>query len=117
MTANARPGEILYLVGFTPDDGFEDLLNEWYEKEHIPELMSCPGFLSVRRYILEGGDIESPRYVAEWRLSGMEAFDSEEYRSLQRRGPDELSELARESSLHRTRSLWAQYREIPRGNG
>jgi hypothetical protein len=96
----------------TAEDGYEDLLDEWYETEHIPELLACPGFLSVRRYVVESGEKTSPQYLATWQLSGMEAFRSKEYLALQSRGLDDLSQLARESFLHRSRDLWAQYREI-----
>ncbi len=115
MSEQAEDGEILYLVGFTPTRGHDDTLNEWYETEHIPELLACPGFLSVRRYERVGGEDESPKYLAAWHLSGMEAFQSPEYLAVQQRAPEDFTPLATEAALYRTRDLWAQYREIPGG--
>jgi hypothetical protein len=112
MSDEAATSEILYLVGFTPDAGYDDVLNRWYDEEHIPELLACPGFLSIERYELVGGDSDSPQYLAAWRLAGMDAFQSPEYLALQQRTPDQLTPLARETADHRTRDFWAQYRQI-----
>jgi hypothetical protein len=30
-------------------DGCKDELNEWFEKQHVPDLLQIPGFVSARR--------------------------------------------------------------------
>jgi hypothetical protein len=51
--------------------------NEWYWREHFPERLSVPGFLSARRYRAVSG---SPRYFACYELEGAETLASPAYR-------------------------------------
>jgi len=42
--------------------------NEWYNKEHLPELLSVPGILSAARYeAVKGG----PQYLACYELESV----------------------------------------------
>ncbi len=43
-------GEWLYVVRVSVDPGVEDEWNRWYDDEHLPEILGCPGFVSGRRY-------------------------------------------------------------------
>jgi hypothetical protein len=67
----------LLLVMMTPEEGYEDSLNRWYEEEHIPERLSSPGFLGVRRFRAVEG---SPAYLALYELDDPAAVDSQQYR-------------------------------------
>jgi len=50
--------------------------NEWYWREHFPERLSVPGFLSAQRYrAIEG----APRYLAWYELESVEFLDSLAY--------------------------------------
>jgi hypothetical protein len=63
--------------------------NRWYDEEHVPERLSCPGFLTARRYraapgIPGGkpvqGEPRAPRYLAVYEVTGPEVLQTEEYR-------------------------------------
>jgi len=63
----------------------EDAFNRWYDEEHIPERLACPGVLSARRFrAVEGG----PRYLTVYELTGPEALRSAEYLALATRATD-----------------------------
>jgi hypothetical protein len=50
--------------------------NQWYFEEHVPERLSCPGFISARRFrVIEG----SPQYLAIYEIEGPEALQTPEY--------------------------------------
>jgi hypothetical protein len=51
--------------------------NEWYWREHFPERLSVPGFLSARRYRAISG---APRYFAWYDLASVETLASTAYR-------------------------------------
>ena len=43
-----------------PEEGYADELNAWYDEEHLPERLSCPGFLAARRFELLESSPEGP---------------------------------------------------------
>lgn len=51
--------------------------NEWYNTEHIPELLEVPGFLSGRRYQAVDG---SPQYLALYELTNVEVLKGDAFR-------------------------------------
>jgi hypothetical protein len=78
-TPMPRSEQGLLLVMMQPQEGYADSLNRWYEDEHIPERMSCPGFLGVRRfYAVEG----APAYLALYELDSPAAVHSPDYQRL-----------------------------------
>lgn len=72
-----RSEQGLLLVMMQPQEGYDDSLNRWYEEEHIPERLSCPGFLGVRRFKAVEG---TPAYLALYDLDHPGAVNSPEYR-------------------------------------
>jgi hypothetical protein len=72
-----RSAQGLLLVMMQPEEGYDDSLNRWYEEEHIPERLSCPGFLGVRRFKTVEG---TPAYLALYDLDSPEAVHSPQYR-------------------------------------
>jgi hypothetical protein len=44
---------LVFMVGHDIPAGKEAEFNAWYNTEHIPALMQVPGFLTVRRFILD----------------------------------------------------------------
>jgi len=109
MDASKENDSILYLVALKPEPGYEEQFNRWYEEEHIPELLECPGFNSARRYRAVEGD---PQYIAIYEIESMDAFKSTEYQRLAARELDDLTPLAREVVSHRQREILAKYRLI-----
>ena len=52
--------------------------NDWYDNEHMPELLQLPGVLSAERYRVVG---EGIRYLALYRLAEPGVPESEAYRT------------------------------------
>jgi len=43
-------GSTILFSEMTPQPAWEEAFNDWYDREHIPLRMACPGFLSAQRY-------------------------------------------------------------------
>ncbi|HEU0167027.1 MAG TPA: DUF4286 family protein [Chloroflexota bacterium] len=83
MPDPAKPAKGLLLVMMEVDPAFEEEFNRWYNEEHLPERLGCPGFLSARRFrIVEG----TPKYLALYELESPDVLQSEAY--LELRNPD-----------------------------
>ena len=75
------------MMDIDPDK--EDLFNEVYDKEHIPELLKVPGVFAVHRYTLVplkmsiGGELKTivaegePKYSATYELESAEVLTSD----------------------------------------
>jgi hypothetical protein len=67
-----------------PAEGEADL-NDWYTKEHLPERIAIPGFLSALRYVsLEG----EPKYMALYDLETPSVLYSDGYIDMRRNSTD-----------------------------
>jgi hypothetical protein len=105
---------LLYIVSINPEPAVEADYQRWYDEEHVPELMACPGFRSAGRYRAEEG---SPRYLACYEVADLTAFESPEYRALSARRLDERTELTRRVLGHSTVDIKAKYRRIAYATG
>ena len=78
----AKKGEALFLV-YTDliDPKHEEEFNAWYNTEHLPELLTLPGFLDAARYVATKG---GPKYLAAYELTSVEAIRSPEFSSRKR---------------------------------
>jgi len=65
----------LYIVHTDVPDDIVDEYNAWYDKEHLPRLVTVPGVLRARRYTAVEGH---PRYLTAYSLSDKDAFSSPE---------------------------------------
>ena len=65
----------LYIVHTDIPEGIVDEYNEWYDKEHLPRLVTVPGVVRARRYTAAGGN---PRYLTAYELTDPNAFESPE---------------------------------------
>ena len=72
-----KKGEGLFLV-YTDliDPKHEEEFNAWYNTEHLPELLTLPGFLDAARYVATKG---GPKYLAVYELTNVEAVRSPEF--------------------------------------
>jgi hypothetical protein len=78
-----NPGKGLLLVTMDVDEEYEEELNDWYDEEHVPERLACPGFISARRYRLaEGSSPGQSRYLAIYELDSPAVLDTPEYLAL-----------------------------------
>jgi hypothetical protein len=57
----------------------ESEFNEWYNSEHIPQLLGVPGFLSGRRYLAVEG---APKYLALYELTDADVLKSDAFRQV-----------------------------------
>jgi hypothetical protein len=79
--------------------------NRWYDEEHFPERMACPGFLSGRRF----RSMEHPaKYLALYEIDGEERLQTKEYLKVKVSSP--WRERTHEFRLGSEREL---YVEIP----
>ena len=70
----------------------EDDWNRWYDEEHLPEAVACPGVLSGTRYVSEGkaalsagGEYSSSAartYVAVYEIEGPETLQTPEFKAM-----------------------------------
>ena len=65
----------LYIVHTDIPDDIVDEYNEWYDKEHLPRLVTVPGVIRARRYNAVAG---GPRYLTAYELTDRDAFESTE---------------------------------------
>jgi hypothetical protein len=65
----------LYIVHTDIPDHIVDEYNEWYDKEHLPRLVTVPGVIRARRYAATSGN---PRYLTAYELTDPDAFESPE---------------------------------------
>jgi hypothetical protein len=79
----------LFTAAMDVDPGKEDLFNEVYDTEHVPNLMKVPGVLAVTRSTLVplrmsiGGEVKTvvlegePKYSAVYELESAEVLTSD----------------------------------------
>jgi len=72
----AKKGNGIFLVYTDVDPHVEDEFNAWYNTEHLPELLSLPGFLDAARYVAYKG---TPKYLAVYELASADALKSAEF--------------------------------------
>jgi hypothetical protein len=82
MTDASAKGLLLVRIGV--DAAHEDELNRWYDEEHFPERMACPGFLNGRRFTAVQGQ---PKYLATYDLTTPDVLRSDAYRKIAARTP------------------------------
>ena len=69
----AQKGRGIFMVYVDIDAKDVQEFNEWYNKEHLPELLSVPGILSAARYeAVKGG----PQYLACYELDSVEVMQT-----------------------------------------
>jgi len=84
--------ECLLIVTAKIDPAAEDAWNRWYDEEHLPEALACPGVMRGNRYVsvgdaslTENGEKSSSSartYVAVYELSGPEALETPEFAAM-----------------------------------
>jgi len=72
----AKKGKGIFLVYTDIEPNYEDEFNAWYNTEHLPELLSLPGFLDAARYVAYKG---GPKYLAVYELDSAEALKTPEF--------------------------------------
>jgi hypothetical protein len=68
----------LLFVTSEPTTAMEEELNEWYEREHIPERLSIEGFVGAKRFTSAA---RARRYLALYDLTHVDVLQSEQYQA------------------------------------
>ena len=81
--------QYLLIVSAEIDEAVEDAWNQWYDKEHLPDALACPGVLRGTRYVRAGeasltkdgrkSQSSAKTYMAVYELSGPEALETPEF--------------------------------------
>lgn len=74
--APTGPAPWLHIVRVDVDPAHEAEFNRWYEEEHVPALLACPGWRSARRYVCDDG---GPRHAAVYEIAGSWVYDTPEF--------------------------------------
>lgn len=68
----------LFVVEARIDPDIEDEWNRFYDDEHLPQVVACPGFLSGARWVSES-EAGERRYLAVYEVEGPEVFETPEF--------------------------------------
>ncbi len=85
MAGKALKGSAVLFSEMTPDASFEARFNTWYDEEHIPVRMACPGFASAQRYEHRDGD----GYLAVYELADTGVLSTDDYMKVKNNPSDE----------------------------
>ncbi len=109
----AKKGGGLFLV-YTDliDPKCEEEFNSWYNTEHLPELLTLPGFLDAARYVATKG---APKYLAVYELTNVEAVGSPQFNA-RKRTPWENRMSPRVTGKNRARFVGRQIFPSTGGN-
>lgn len=61
----------ILLVQSEPRDGRDDEYNQWYDDEHLPDVLTVPGFVAARRFAAVPGvhgELPAHRYLAIYEI-------------------------------------------------
>ena len=98
--ARKKPPVGLLLATMEPPANIEEEFQDWYDSEHFPERVNCPGFLTANRFVCIDG---WPRYLALYDLDGVETLRGEGYR--------QIAHARYSAWTHRIMAkVWGQYR-------
>lgn len=79
---------------------YEAEFNEWYDREHVPQLLTIPGILGGRRYQAVEG---KPKYIAIYEMTDENVWKSDAFRQV------------RENPTDWSRKIIPQFRNAQRG--
>lgn len=61
-------------------DGRKDELNEWFEKQHVPDLLKIPGFVSARRVAVR--PLGAREGIPVWDFMAIYEIDAEDIQAV-----------------------------------
>jgi hypothetical protein len=77
-TGATEPGRYLYLVTFEVPEDFQEEFDAWYERDHLPHLMSNEAWLRCCRYGIVDSNPPGVTRAAVHELADLSALDSPE---------------------------------------
>jgi hypothetical protein len=101
-------GTTVLVVTMEVDAADDAEFNEWYNEQHLPERMAIPGYVSARRFKLEGdANSNALQYLCIWEMEDGSPLQSEMYKDQNAR-PTELFLRVNKTIKARTRGLYTQ---------
>ena len=101
-------GTTVLVVTMEVDEADDAEFNKWYNEQHLPERMAIPGYVSARRFKLEGENNNNAlKYLCIWEMEDGSPLQGEMYKD-QNAHPTELYLRGNETSKARTRGLYRQ---------
>ena len=77
----------LYIAQLSIPPQHEDLFNDLYDKEHIPNILQVPGVESAKRYKLEWSEqAEMPQYLAVYELEDPQLPNTDTWKAASDKG-------------------------------
>lgn len=73
-------GAMFFAIGVDVEPAVADEFNRWYDTDHLPTVVGCPGFLNGRRFETKGDRL--PRYWAVYEVTGREALETPELQAI-----------------------------------
>ncbi len=78
QSTESMPSALL-VVNAVIDEAVESAWNDWYNNEHLPEILACPHFAAGARYVTE--EDGKRRYLTVYALTSDEALKTPEFAS------------------------------------
>lgn len=77
-------GQAILFSEMTPEASFAADFHAWYDEEHIPVRMTCPGFVSGQRYRSDAG----PGFLAVYEMTDLGALKTPDYKVVKEQPSD-----------------------------
>ena len=77
-------GHAILFSEMAPKASFAEEFHAWYDEEHIPIRMKCPGFVSGQRYQADSGE----NFLAVYEMSDLGALKTPEYKAVKEQPSD-----------------------------
>jgi hypothetical protein len=78
-------GNLVFALCVDVDPACEADFNQWYDNEHLPAVVACPGVISGHRFTTQRigrGEHDLARYWAVYEVESEDAMDSPEINAL-----------------------------------
>lgn len=66
----------VFVVLTNATGGRDDEFNEWYNNQHIPDVLKIPGFVAAQRFSLAGAEMEGA--TSPWRYLALYDLDTDD---------------------------------------
>ena len=111
-------GGLVFALCVDIDADREKEFNTWYDKEHLPSVVACPGVISGRRFTAERighGKQDIASYWAFYEVESEAAMHSPQILALADDGFGPFADCVRHVRRYWFRQLVPQFHEIPGG--
>jgi hypothetical protein len=114
----SRDDAVVFALCVDVDAEREDEFNEWYDKDHLPAVVACPGVISGRRFTAERigrGAQDIATYWAFYEVESEAAMHSPQILALAEDGFGPFADCVSNVRRYWFRQLLPQFRQVPSG--